>query len=196
MDPRPTTLAQFAALVRASPHNLVSRRDRGHLHERHLAESVAVADRIPAGTRRLLDVGSGGGFPGFVIAVMRPEIEVHLLDSIRKKTDFLAESAARLHVDLQIHTGRAEELATGTLGSSFDLVTARAVAPLPALLALTMPYLRLGGHLYAIKGARWREELAAATCALARHGATVVETPVGGDGPGAGPMVVIIERTA
>jgi len=194
MDPSPT-LTALAELVAASPHNLVSRRDRALLHERHLPESRAVANRIPPGTHRLLDVGSGGGFPGLVIAIVRPEIEVHLLDSTQKKSAFLMDAAQRLGVDVEVHTGRAEELATGPLGGSFDVVTARAVAPLRGLLALTVPFLRIGGCLHAVKGARWRDEVADADSQLRRYNAVVVGVPTD-DGPDSDPRVVIIQRMA
>jgi 16S rRNA (guanine527-N7)-methyltransferase len=177
-DRQQAALERFAGLVASSPHNLVSRRARAELLTRHVPECVALAGLLPAGAGRLLDVGSGGGFPGIVIAVTRPELEVHLLDSTTKKTDFLLEVAATLELDnVLVHTGRAELLAKGELGHSFDLVTARAVASLDRLLAWTVPYLSPDGVLYAVKGARWREELDQATDALRRTGARVLATP-------------------
>jgi 16S rRNA (guanine527-N7)-methyltransferase len=181
MPQDPTTtddrLARFAALVASSPHNLVSRSARAELSSRHVPESVAVASLLPAGSARLLDVGSGGGFPGLVIAIVRPELEVHLLDATAKKTGFLRAAADELGVRVTVHTGRAEELARTDLAGSFDLVTARAVAPLRRLLPWTIPFLRPGGMLYAIKGDRWQEELDAATPSLRDVGARVVATP-------------------
>jgi 16S rRNA (guanine527-N7)-methyltransferase len=171
-------LARFAALVAASPHNLVSRRARAELTSRHVPECVALAGLLPAGPARLLDVGSGGGFPGIVIAIARPELEVHLLDSTAKKTEFLSSAAEDLGLtNVTVHTGRAEELARGELRSSFDLVTARAVAVLDRLLTWTVPFLAAGGVLYAVKGERWREELEQATDALRRTGARLLATP-------------------
>jgi 16S rRNA (guanine527-N7)-methyltransferase len=170
-------LERFAQRVAESPHNLVSRRARDELRTRHVPEAVAVANLLPRGPGRLLDVGSGGGFPGMVIAIVRPELQVHLLDATAKKTDFLRRVAAELGIAVTVHTGRAEELAVTELGSSFDLVTARAVAPLDRLLPLTVPFLRPGGVLCAIKGERWREELRAAEPLLARSGARVLATP-------------------
>lgn len=196
-------LARFAALVAASPHNLVSRTARSELMSRHVPESVAVARLLPVGSARLLDVGSGGGFPGLVIALVRPELDVHLLDATAKKTAFLRATAADLGVTVTVHTGRAEELARSELGGSFDLVTARAVAPLVRLLPWTIPFLRPGGVLYAIKGDRWREELDAAAPALRSAGAQVVATPAdlepaAGDAAAAGrkpqPRVILLSR--
>jgi 16S rRNA (guanine527-N7)-methyltransferase len=201
-EPSAARLERFAALVAASPHNLVSRSARAELLDRHVPESVAVAGLLPAGPGRLLDVGSGGGFPGMVVALVRPELEVHLLDATAKKTAFLRATATELGVEVVVHTGRAEDLVRTELGASFDLVTARAVAPLERLLAWTIPFLRVGGVLYAIKGERWRAELADAVPALRRIGARVVATPDdiddGGDGTiGAStPRVIMLGRTA
>jgi 16S rRNA (guanine527-N7)-methyltransferase len=187
-----------------SPHNLVSRAARDELWERHIPECVGVARLLPAGAGRLLDVGSGGGFPGMVLAIMRADLEVHLLDATRKKTDFLREAAATLGVSVTVHTGRAEELQQGPLGASFDIVTARAVAPLERLLGWTIPFLRPGGVLYAIKGARWAEELEAAGPELRRIGAGLVATPddtsapeqpaAASGPPSVSPSVVILRR--
>jgi 16S rRNA (guanine527-N7)-methyltransferase len=199
-DQREELLRRFAAAVLASPHNLVSRRARAELWERHVRESVAFAQLLPSGRARLLDVGSGGGFPGLVVAIERPDLEVHLLDATAKKTAFLVETATLLGLaNVEVHTGRAEELQRGSLGGSFDLVTARAVAALDRLLPWTVPFLRREGLLYAIKGERWREELHEATTVLRRVGARVVATPddlphPGDAGDAARPAVVIIAR--
>jgi 16S rRNA (guanine527-N7)-methyltransferase len=192
-------LARFAALVRASEHNLVSRRARDELETRHIPECVALADVLPRGSQRLLDLGSGGGFPGLVLAIVRPELEVHLLDATAKKTAFLAQAAEELDVRVTVHTGRAEDLQRGDLAASFDVVTARAVASLDRLVGWAMPFLRRGGVLYAVKGERWEEELTAASRAMQRHGASLVATPEdlhSGTGPvsGAMPRVVMLGR--
>src|SRR5690606_18961769 len=150
-DPTPI-LEAFVQAVEASPHNLVSRRARGELRERHLPECVAFAATLPSGPARGLDVGSGGGLPGRVVAVLRPDLEVTLLDATRKKVEFLQSFAAEQAIPVTAVHGRAEELARTELGSSFDVVTARAVAPLERLVGWTIPFLRAGGLLYAIKG--------------------------------------------
>ena len=171
-------LRAFAERVRESPHNLVSRRARDGLESRHVPEAVALAGLLPVGQRRLLDVGSGGGFPGMVVAIVRPDLEVHLLDSTRKKVTFLQEAATALDINVVVHHGRAEELARHEeFAHSFDLVTARAVAALGDLLDITLPFLTDDGVLYAVKGERWAEELAAAEQALRRAGGVVLATP-------------------
>lgn len=190
-------LERFAQLVADSPHNLVSKRARAELLTRHVPEAVAVATLLPQGTGRLLDVGSGGGFPGMVIAIVRPDLQVHLLDATAKKTAFLRSASAALGVGVTVHTGRAEELTRTELGGSFDLVTARAVAPLARLLPWTIPFLRPGGVLCAIKGERWEEELQAAASLLGRLGARLLATPDDLPEPGpdaVAPRVLLLSR--
>lgn len=191
-------LERYATAIERSPHNLVSRRAVAELRTRHIPESLALARRLPPGPARLLDVGSGGGLPGLVVALARPDLAVTLLDATRKKARFLEETATDLGVVVDVVNERAEDALT-RLGGTFDLVTARAVASLERLVGWTVPFLRSGGRCYAIKGERWREELAEAQGALDRYGARVVSTPddredVGGDA-GADPLVVIIART-
>lgn len=171
-------LEAFADLVRSSPHNLVSRRARDELSSRHIPECLALAALLPGGTRRVLDLGSGGGFPGMVIAIARPELEVHLLDATTKKTAFLRAAASELDVTATVHTGRAEELRQRPdLAGSFDVVTARAVAPLARLVPWAVPFLEPGGVLYAMKGERWADELQEAEQAMAESGAQLLATP-------------------
>jgi 16S rRNA (guanine527-N7)-methyltransferase len=190
-------LQMFADLVAASPHNLVSKRARSELMTRHVPECVAFAGMLPAGAHRVLDVGSGGGFPGLVLAIVRPELEIHLIDSTAKKTSFLEDAAAALDLPVVVHTGRVEQLNRGELAGSFDLVTARALAPLDRLVRWSIPFLRVGGMLCAIKGERWHEELQEAEAVLRRLPATVVETPAEvSDGADAvSPRVVMIARS-
>lgn len=189
-------LRTFAALLRASPHNLLSARGLEELEERHLPESLAFSQSLPAGPR-LLDIGSGGGLPGIVIAAARPDLEVHLLDATRKKTDFLVHAVTELGLTVTVHHGRAEELATGSLASAFDLVTARAVAPLDRLATWAAPFLNVGGQLHAIKGGRWSDELAEAELSLGRLGLAVRSTPAEAEAArvDGAPLVLVLERT-
>lgn len=184
----------LAHAVERSPHNLVSRRAVDEVRTRHIPECVAFARSLPVGPRTLLDVGSGGGFPGLVVASVRPDLQVTLLEATRKKCEFLAETAAAMGVEIQVLHGRAEDLARVHAGS-FEVVTARAVAPLRRLVGWTVPFLTPSGQVHAIKGARWAEEVADARNELRRHGARVVRTPEpGGSADPARPKVVIIGR--
>lgn len=168
-------LAAFAEAVRGSPHNLLSSRALEELESRHIAESRAFAATLPAGVR-VLDLGTGGGFPGMIIAITRPDLDVTLLDATRKKIEFLEEFAAETGVSVQTLHGRAEDLQQHHAGE-FDVVCARAVAPLERLVPWALPFLKPGGTLHAIKGQRWPAELKAALPTIQRLGASVVEVP-------------------
>ncbi len=193
-------LARFAELVRQSPHNLVSKRAREELESRHVPEAVALAHLLPSTPHRLLDVGSGGGFPGMVIAIARPDLQVELLEATAKKAVFLEETAQVLGLEVDVHHGRAEELARGPLRGRFATVTARAVAPMTDLIPITLPFLTDDGVLFAVKGERWAEELEQARDVLRRAGGVVLATPDdlpqgGPDGAGVPvPRVVMLGR--
>jgi 16S rRNA (guanine527-N7)-methyltransferase len=173
---RAAKLERFAELLRESPHNLLSSQGLHELEARHLPESVAFAHSLPA-SGPLLDVGSGGGLPGIVIAIERPDLVVHLLDATGKKATFLRDAAEALELDVTVHHGRAEDLGAGPLARGFGVVTARALAPLDRLIQWCAPFVRSGGSLHAIKGERWREELADAEHTLTRLGLRVASTP-------------------
>ena len=179
MHGRAEALAQLAAAIRRSPHNLLSPRGVAELESRHLPECVAFAATLPPGPASLIDIGSGAGLPGLVIAIERPDLTVTLLEATRKKAAFLRETADALGLaEVEVIPGRAEQLGRTALAGGFDLATARAVAPLARLVAWALPLLRPGGTLHAIKGERWEQELADAAAVLASSGARVVHTPV------------------
>jgi 16S rRNA (guanine527-N7)-methyltransferase len=169
-------LVRLAEAIASSPHNLVSKRAKTELRTRHLPECARFATMLPE-VGPLLDVGSGGGLPGLVIAILRPDLEVHLLESTGKKARFLRETAANLGLTVVVHEGRAEELATSSLAASFAVITARAVAPLERLIVWTEPYLAPHGALYAIKGERWADEVREAKPGLEALGLTVRADP-------------------
>ena len=187
-------LAAYAELVRVCPHNLLSKRDLGLIEERHIPECLAVAERLPS-TEIMADVGSGGGFPGIVIAISRPDLQVHLIESTKKKAEFLFDVGETLGLDIVVHNARAEELGAGPLAEAFPLITARAVARLPKLLEWSLPLLLPGGELWAIKGDQWKEEVREARQTLRNHQASVLETPEDlADVPEGAPKVIRIVR--
>lgn len=183
-------LEELARAIESSPHNLMSQAGLEVLRSRHLPECRAVAQGLPEGPARLVDVGSGGGLPGLVIALLRDDLSVTLVESIKKKAAFLRETAAALGLDVEVRAERAEDL-VGVV-EPFDLATARAVAPLDRLLPLVLPLLRPGGRLYAIKGARWPEELLDAEPVLREMGAYVAAVPEPSASPER-PKVLVIE---
>lgn len=189
-------LSLFARLLRESPHNLLSPRGLMELESRHFPEGLAFAETLRPG-RRLLDVGSGGGLPGIIIAIARADLSVQLLEATGKKVEFLRSVSDALGLGTIVHHGRAEDLARTDLAGEFDLVTARAVAPLARLVPWCGPFLAPGGSLHAIKGERWSVELAEAEPDIARMGLELVSTPaaeVGERSLSEGPAVVVLRR--
>ena len=133
---------------------LVGPRELPRLWTRHLANSAAVVDFLP---RRgaVADVGSGAGFPGVVIALLRPDLEVTLIEPMERRIDWLTDVVAELDLaNAVVRRARAQEVR-----DRFDAVTARAVAGLPRLVRITAPLLRPGGRLLALKGARAQDEV-------------------------------------
>lgn len=119
------------------------------------------------GVKTMCDVGSGAGFPGIPLSIVCPHIHVVMMDSLGKRVKFLNQVIGELHLNAEaIHT-RAEDAAKLTdYRDHFDLVTARAVAALPTLLELALPFVRPGGRMMAFKGPSLDEELAASEKAL------------------------------
>lgn len=119
--------------------NLVSKNSLPHAWERHFEDSLQVLPLLPAGPAVLADIGSGAGFPGMVIAIARPDIKVHLVESIAKKCRFLDTVSRETNIPVSIHNVRIESVA-GTFKA--DIVTARALANLSALLDYAAPWVK------------------------------------------------------
>lgn len=136
--------------------------------ERHLLNCAVVAPAIPA-SAQVADVGSGAGLPGLVLAIIRPDLAVCLVEPLLRRATFLEEVVGRLGLTgVQVRRDRAEALHGQLL---VDVVTARAVAPLERLATWCLPLVRPGGVLLALKGDRAQDELASAQPALPRLGA-------------------------
>ncbi len=131
---------------------------------RHFMDSLALPalDLIDAGAR-VIDVGTGAGFPGLPIAILRDSVQVVLLDSMKKRTAFLASVADALELkNVEVVTARAEDYARSPARERFDFALSRAVAQLNVLLEYTMPFVRVGGAVLSWKGPAAPEEIAAA----------------------------------
>jgi len=191
IDITPEALSKLATLLELllasnAQLNLTGTRDRESIIQRHFLESLALGAelercRLIANGARVLDLGSGAGFPGIPIKVVWPGIDLWLLEATAKKARFIESAATSLRLrGAGVLTGRAETLAHHPqLRESFDLTLARAVAPLPTLVELALPFLRLGGHLAAMKGSRAGQEIADAAKALELCGGMVAkELPV------------------
>lgn len=126
----------------------------------HVADALTLLPFLPARGHSLGDVGSGGGVPGIILALARPDAAVTLIESTKKKAAFLRETAAMLQLpNVQVIDQRAEQLGRGGERRRFDVVTARAVAPLAQLAQWCLPLLRPGGRLLAMKGGRYALEM-------------------------------------
>lgn len=158
---------------------LIGPREAPRLWERHLLNCAVVAEVVPHGAE-VCDVGSGAGLPGIPIALARPDLQVVLVEPLLRRTTFLEETVAALSLDnVEVVRARAEELHGRR---AFDVVTSRAVAPLPKLLRWSVPLVRPGGLVLALKGSSAADELADASKELRTLGATgarVVEVGAG-----------------
>lgn len=151
--------------------NLTAITDYDEVQVKHFLDSLTVflarQERFGSG-RRLIDVGAGAGLPGVPLKIVFPEIKLVLLDATAKKTDFLRHLVGELRLDdVDIIAGRAEEVARLTsYREQFDLVLSRAVAPLPTLVELTLPFCVVGGSFIAQKKGDIRAEVDMAAGAI------------------------------
>jgi 16S rRNA (guanine527-N7)-methyltransferase len=143
---------------------LVGPRELERLWTRHILNSALVAHKLGPGT--LIDIGSGAGFPGLVIAAIRPDIHCILIEPLGRRAQWLRDEAERLGLDnVEVRNERAEEAAGHVVG---DFVTARAVSALKTLVPLAAPLLKPGGELVLMKGQKVDEEVRAAAPVLVK----------------------------
>ncbi len=178
---RVATATAFTELLASDGvvRGLIGPREVPRLWDRHVLNCGVVESLVPA-RARVLDVGSGAGLPGIVLAIARPDLDVTLVEPMQRRVTFLTEVVTRLRVsNVTVVAARAEAL-HGV--RTAEVVTARALAPLSALLPLTLPLVAAGGALLAIKGRSAGEELRRAGRVLARWpGCTAEVVEVGAD---------------
>lgn len=154
---------------------LVGPREVSRLWGRHLLNSAAVVPFLPE-RGRIVDLGSGAGLPGVVVAAMRPQCEVVLLEPMERRTDWLTEVAERLGLDnVVVERNRAQDVHGRLIA---DAVTARAVASLDKLYRMALPMLRAGGVLVALKGEKAEQEVQDAKSIGKKWGAGVAQVVV------------------
>ncbi len=165
----------FKLVASANEHmNLTRITNEAEAALRHFADAARLLEyfELP-GSCCVIDIGSGAGFPGIPLKIFRPDIDLVLLDSSGKKTDFISASATSLGINVNVLCTRAEEAAKTHLRESFDAALSRAVAPLDILLELCVPFLRVGGTFAAWKGESFEAELSDAKGSLAALGCAV-----------------------
>ena len=167
---------------------------------KHFLDSLTASLVLPADIKeagRIIDIGAGAGFPGLPLKIAYPGLHLALLESVGKKSAFLAHLVDILELSrVEVHTGRAETLAFDpSLRESFDVVLARAVGPLPSLAELTLPFCRLGGVAVAFKKGKVEQEVQASLSALAILGGHLKERKsVEVKGLKDGRLLVVVEK--
>ncbi|MEY8389066.1 16S rRNA (guanine(527)-N(7))-methyltransferase RsmG [Oscillospiraceae bacterium 38-13] len=142
--------------------NLTAITDPAGVARLHFLDCAALLTLVPFQGKRVVDVGTGAGFPGLPLRILEPSIDLTLLDAQRKRVDFLREVCRELDMeDVRCLHERAEDLARDRR-EHFDLAVSRAVASLPVLAELCLPLVRVGGKFLAMKSVDTQEELNAA----------------------------------
>lgn len=186
-------LAERYVALLAGPgieRGLIGPREIGRLWERHILNCAVVADLVPSPCT-LVDIGSGAGLPGIVLAILLPDVSVTLVEPLLRRSVFLDECVTELDLsNVVVRRARAEELA-GQVAA--DVVTARAVAPLRRLAGWASGLVRPGGTILALKGEQAEQELREASSTLRRLGLKQAEIlRVGRDRVRPGTVVVRI----
>lgn len=158
--PRLNTATAYAEILATTgvERGLLGPREVDRVWDRHLLNSAAVAELLEDG-ERVVDIGSGAGLPGIPLAIARPDLEVVLVEPLLRRSEFLKEVVAQLGLAIEVVRGRAEEPGVRKRFGDRDVAVSRAVAALDKLTKWSMPLLRPGGRMIAIKGERAPDEV-------------------------------------
>lgn len=184
-------LLDYLALMNKwnSVYNLTSLRDPMQMVTHHLLDSLAAVPAF-AGARNVLDVGAGGGLPGVVLAICRPDMKVAMIDTVHKKTAFLKQVKAELELgNVTVHTMKVQDLA---VSDKFDVITSRAFADLSDFLEWSGHLLQEGGRFIALKGTAPAEEQERVPAAWKVTGLQALQVPR----LGAERHLVFVERSS
>ncbi len=166
-DKQKQQFGQFSEMLQDSKHNVTRIQKPNEIYRRHFLDALAVLPALEEAkvlkdkTPRVIDIGSGAGLPGLALAIVKPAWHFRSIESVGKKTHFQQQVVEKLSLqNVRIFCDRAEDLAHDIkFRKQYALAFARAFAPLPVLLELTLPFLRKGGLLVAWKGPQVSEEL-------------------------------------
>lgn len=142
-----------------STRGFIGPREVPRLWDRHLINCAVIGDVMEEGAT-IVDIGSGAGLPGIPLAIVRPDLKITLIEPLLKRSVFLQEVVGKLALDnVTVIRGRAEEGPVKKAAAGADIVTSRAVAPLGKLAKWSLPLVRRGGEMIAMKGESVHEEL-------------------------------------
>lgn len=150
---------------------IIGPREADRVWDRHISNCAAMAELLPQDSQ-IVDIGSGAGLPGLVLAIVRPDVKVTLIEPLQRRCDFLNEVISDLKITdrVKVLRGRAQDFK----GINADVVTARAVAPLAKLLTWALPLTKKGGEVLAMKGASAEQEIIAAKSVLSGRKAEIL----------------------
>lgn len=175
-----TQLNQFEIYFKALAEwnefmNLTAITDMDGVALKHFVDSVIMLKYVEVPENcKMVDVGTGAGFPSVPLKIMRPDIELTLLDSLNKRLKFLAELCTRLGITCEIVHSRAEDGgAADAYHEKFDMAVSRAVAAMEKLSGYCLPFVKKGGRLAALKGPALGEELEKGKAEIEKHGGKV-----------------------
>jgi 16S rRNA (guanine527-N7)-methyltransferase len=176
-------------------YGLLGPSESARIWDRHILNCAFLSELIPVDVR-VVDVGSGAGLPGLVIACCRSDLRVDLVESMQRRVDFLSGCVSTLGLADQVKVcrGRAESRDVVAAVGNTHWVTARAVAPLDRLAQFCLPLLARGGTLLAMKGQRAAEEVREHSDAITRLGGVVQEIALCGTGRSEHPTTVVVIR--
>lgn len=176
--------------------NLTAVSDPDEAVKLHLLDSMAIFTVLDLADKSVLDVGTGGGMPGTVIAAYEPTSRVTMLDSTAKKLNFIDNTCRELGIPAKTVNTRAEDFAKTAARESFDVVTARAVAALNVLCELCLPLVKVGGVFAAYKGSGAEEELKNAEHAIKVLGGEAETVSVKLPGVDAARTLILIKKVS
>ncbi len=186
--------AQRYAELLAGPgveRGLLGPREVDRLWERHILNSAAAAELLEV-NETVVDIGSGAGLPGLPLAIARPDLRVTLVEPMLRRTEFLEMVTSDLGITATVVRGRAEDSVVRETVGGADAVTSRAVASLEKLTRWSLPLLRPGGRMLALKGERADDEVAECLAAMTALGATGVRVVRCGSGYLDPPTTVVV----